>query len=226
MKYEIKGGQLPVVICTLDKGETMFTESGGMAWMSSEMVYDTNTRGGLGKGLGRMFSGESLFMTTYGAGADNQEIAFASSFPGTIVPLELKAGESMIVQKRSFLAAESSVSVEATFRKKFGAGLLGGEGFVLQKVTGPGICFLEVDGDVVEKDLAPGELLQIDQGHLAMYEPTVDFDIVTVKGIKNVLFSGEGLFLGKLTGPGKVYLQTMPFMNLVNEMSKYMPSGD
>ena len=226
MKYEIKGGQLPVVICKLDRGEAMFTESGGMAWMDSGIAYDANTRGGLGKGLGRMLAGESIFMTTYKAQADEQEIAFASSFPGKIIPLQLEAGQSLIVQKRSFLAAEDSVSVEAFFRKKIGAGLVGGEGFILQKVTGPGMCFLEVDGDVVEKELAPGEVLQIDQGHLAMYEPTVDFDITTVKGVKNMFFGGEGFFLGTLTGPGKVYLQTMPFMNLVGEVLKYVPSGN
>lgn len=225
MKYEIRGGQLPIVICTLDKGETMFTESGGMAWMTAGIGYDTNTKGGLGKGLGRMLAGESLFMTTYGATEDNQEIAFASSFPGKIMALELKPGESYIVQKKAFLAAESSVSVEMFFRKKIGAGLVGGEGFILEKITGPGVCFVEIDGDVVERDLAPGEVLQIDQGHLAMYEPTVNFDITTVKGLKNMFFSGEGIFLGKLVGPGKVYLQTMPFSNLVDEIAKRLPSG-
>lgn len=225
MKYEIKGGQLPVAICTLDRGETMFTESGGMAWMSAGMSYETNTKGGLGKGLGRMLAGESLFMTTYAANADNQEIAFASSFPGKIMALELKPGETVIVQKKAFLAAESSVSVEMHFNKKLGAGLLGGEGFILQKITGPGVCFLEIDGDVVEKDLAPGEVLQIDQGHLAMFEPTVNFDITTVKGVKNMFFGGEGLFLGKLVGPGKVYLQTMPFSNLINEIASRLPSS-
>lgn len=224
MQYEIIGGQLPAVICKLDQGEEVFTESGGMAWMSSEMGYVTNTKGGLGKGLGRMLAGDTIFMTTYVANAPNQEIAFASSFPGKIMAIKLEEGQSIIAQKNAFLAAESTVQMEMHFRKKLGAGLFGGEGFILQKIIGPGTCFVELDGDIVEKDLAAGETLQIDQGHVAMFEPSVNFDITTVKGVKNVLFSGEGLFLGTLTGPGKVYIQTIPFANLANRIYAGMPS--
>lgn len=224
MEYEIVGGQLPAVICKLNAGEKMFTESGGMSWMSAGMEPTTDTKGGLLKGLGRSLAGESLFMTTYTAMGDNQEIAFASSFPGRILPLKLEAGQSMIVQKRSFLAATDGVQIEMHFRKKLGAGLFGGEGFILQKISGPGTAFLEMDGDIVEKELQAGELLKIDQGHVAMFEPTVDFDIVTMKGVKNVLFSGEGLFLGSLTGPGKVWIQTMPFSTLANQILAMTPN--
>lgn len=226
MRYEVIGGSFPAAVCKLNKGEMMFTESGGMSWMSEAMQYKTDTRGGVMKGLGRMFSGESLFMTTYMAAADNQEIAFGSSFPGKIVPIHLEQGQSMIVQKRSFLAAESTVTVEAFFRKKLGAGFFGGEGFILQRISGPGVCFLEFDGDIVEKNLQPGEVLQVDQGYIGMYDPSVQFDIVTVKGVKNILFSGEGLFLGKLTGPGRVFLQTMPMSTLANEIIAMMPSSN
>lgn len=226
MEYTIKGGNLPVVICDLEPGEAVFTESGGMSWMTNNFEMQTNTKGGLFKGLGRALAGESLFMTTYSCSGQKGQIAFASSFPGEIRALQLGAGESIICQKRAFLAASNSVKVEMFFRKKFGAGLFGGEGFILQKITGPGTVFLELDGSVVEYDLQPGQKLKLDQGHLAMFEPTVDFDITTVKGFKNVLFSGEGLFLSTLTGPGKVYLQTMPFVNLANEIISMVPSKD
>lgn len=223
MKYEIIGGQLPVVVCTLDKNEKVYTESGGMCWMDDGFGMDSNTRGGIMKGLGRAFSGESIFMTTYTSPKDQAEIAFGSSFPGKIVPLELSAGESKIIQKTAFLAAEDGVELTTFFRKKLGAGFFGGEGFILQKVHGPGTAFLEIDGDVVEKELAPGEIINVDQGYIAAFEESVDFDITTVKGLKNKFLSGEGFFLATLKGPGKVWLQTMPFSVLADRIIDIVP---
>lgn len=225
MRYEIIGGQLPAVVVKLQSGEGMFTESGGMCWMSSNMSMKTNTKGGLLKGLGRSLAGESLFMTTYTCEGGEGEIAFGSSFPGQILPLELAAGQSMIVQKNSFLAATQDVSVQMHFNKKMGAGFFGGEGFVLQKITGPGIAFLEIDGGIVERVLAPGEKLKVDQGYFAMFEPTVDFSIEMVKGLSNVLFSGEGLVVSTLTGPGKVWLQTMPYSVLAGRIAAFVNTG-
>lgn len=223
MKYEIVGGQLPVVICKLDAGEKMFTESGGMCWMDDGFDMDSNTRGGLLKGLGRAMSGESIFLTSYTSDHHDAEIAFGSSFPGKIIPLSLREGEKRIIQKTAFLAAEDSVKLELHFRKKLGAGFFGGEGFILQKVIGPGTAFLEIDGDIVEKDLAPGEIIKVDQGYIAAFEESVSFDITTVKGLKNKFLSGEGFFLATLKGPGKVWLQTMPFSVLADRIIDVVP---
>ncbi|MEG0469706.1 TIGR00266 family protein [Amedibacillus sp. YH-ame10] len=223
MKYEIVGGQLPVVVCKLDKNEKMFTESGGMCWMDDGFDMDSNTRGGLMKGIGRAFSGESIFMTTYTSPRDQAEIAFGSSFPGKIVALTLAEGESKIVQKSAFLAAEDTIQLTTFFRKRLGAGIFGGEGFILQKIQGPGTVFLEIDGDVVEKELAPGELIKVDQGYVAIFEESVQFEITTVKGLKNKFLSGEGFFLATLQGPGKVWLQTMPFTVLADRIINVIP---
>ncbi|MCD6436551.1 MAG: TIGR00266 family protein [Clostridiales bacterium] len=223
MKYEIKGGELPVVIMNLDKGESVFTESGGMGWMTDGIDMSTNMEGGLFGGLARKLSGESLFMTTYKSSSNESEIAFPSSFPGKIIPHELKSGESIICQKKSFLCAERSVKLEMHFRKKLGTGLFGGEGFILQKITGPGTAFMELDGSIIEYDLKAGETLKVDTGHIAMFEPSVSYKIEMLKGFKNVLFGGEGLFLAILQGPGKIWLQTMPVQNLAKEIIPYIP---
>lgn len=228
MKYEIRGGNLPVVIMNLDRGESVFTESGGMGWMSNNIDMSTNMEGGLFGGIARKLSGESLFMTTYTSNENNATIAFPSSMPGKIIPMELRSGQSIICQKKSFLCAERSVKLEMHFRKRLGSGLFGGEGFILQLISGPGMAFMELDGEVVEYDLKPGEVMKVDTGHVAMFEPTVDFDIEMVKGFKNIFFGGEGLFLATLRGPGKVWLQTMPVMNLAREIIPFIPtkSGD
>lgn len=224
MKYEIIGNQLPAVELTLEQGESVYTESGGMSWMDDCFEMNSNTRGGLMKGLARAFSGESIFMTTYTCHRDGGKITFGSSFPGNIYPVQLREGQSLIIQKTAFLAAEESVALEVFINKRAGAGFFGGEGFILQKITGPGIAFLEIDGAVVEKELQSGEKLKVDQGYIAAYEPTIDFNVETVKGVKNVLFSGEGLFLATLQGPGKVWLQTMPFNVLAGRLASCMPS--
>ena len=223
MEYEIKGGSLPVVICKLNSGERIASQAGAMGWMTDNIIMDTNMKGGLMGGIGRMFSGESLFLNIFTCSGGSGTIAFPSSFPGEILALELKPGESIIAQKDAFLASEESVSLEVYFKKKFAAGLFGGEGFILQKITGPGIVFLEMDGYIEEYDLSSGETVKVDTGHVAMFEQSVSFDIETVKGMKNVLFGGEGLFLTVLTGPGKIYLQTMPIQNLAGQIISRMP---
>lgn len=226
MKYVIQGGQLPVVICELAANEEMFTESGSMCWMSDNMVMSTNMEGGFLKGLGRAFSGDSMFIASYRADGGPGMIAYSSSFPGNILPIELAAGQSVICQKRAFLAAQRGVTLTTHFQKKLGAGLVGGEGFILQRITGPGLAFIEIDGSVVEYNLAPNQRMKVGTGHVAMMDESVAFDITTVKGFKNVLFGGEGLFLTTLTGPGRVYLQSMPIENLAKSIIPYIPHSN
>ena len=214
MEYEIKGGAFPIVVCKLQKGERMKDESGSMAFMSSGIKMDTNTGGGVLKGLGRAISGNSFFINTFVAEKDNQEIGFASNFPGKVIPIKLDGANSIIGQKRSFLASEDSVEIDMYFQKNLGTGIFGGEGFILQKFTGNGMLFLEIDGEVIERYLEPGEVLFVDQGHIAAMDESIDFDIERIKGAKNWLFGGEGVFFAKLVGPGRVWVQTMPITKL------------
>jgi uncharacterized protein (TIGR00266 family) len=224
MEYKIHGTVLQSVDVTLSAGESVYTESGGMAWMRGNIEMNTSTRGGLLAGLGRSLAGESLFMTSYMCKSGTATVTFTPGVPGSVMAFHLRAGESLICQKDAFMAAEETVSIEMHFRKRLGSGLFGGEGFILQKITGPGVVFLEIDGDVREYTLTSGETMRIDPGHIALYEPTVDYDIAAVRGIKNVLFSGEGLFLATLTGPGKIWLQSMPIPNLAAKIRKYIPT--
>lgn len=222
MRYTIEGGTLPAVIIQLDPGEKLLSEVGGRTWSRGPVLTETKAEGGAGKALGRMFMGESLFMNTYTAqGA--AEIAFSSSFPGRIVPRVLQPGESIVCQKRAFLCATYGVGLAVHFQKKLGAGFMGGEGFIMQRVTGPGLVFLEVDGYCQEYDLQPGEPLVCDTGVLAVMDATCTLDIQMVKGVKNMLFGGEGLFDTVITGPGKVFLQTMTISKLANQMVPYLP---
>lgn len=224
MEYEIKGGSFPIVICKLKKGETMKDESGTMVYMTSDIKMETNTGGGIIKGFGRALAGDSIFLNFYKAESDNQEIGFASCFPGKIIPIELNGSNSIIGQKSSFLTSEDTVDINTYFKKKLGAGLFGGEGFILEKFTGKGMLFLEIDGDIIEYDLQPGEKLLVDQGHIAAMDEQVQFDIERIKGVKNILFGGEGLFFAKLVGPGKVWLQTMPITKLASAIIPYIPT--
>jgi uncharacterized protein (TIGR00266 family) len=226
VKYELRGDTLPVVILTLEQGESVFTESGGMSWMSEGFEMKTNMKGGIFGGIARTLAGESLFMTTYTMNEASGIIAFSSSFPGKIVPIHLQAGESIICQKSAFLCAEHSVKLATHLKKKLGAGFFGGEGFILQKVTGPGWCFLEIDGEAVEYQLGSGEKMKVDTGHVAVFESSVNYDIEMVKGFRNILFGGEGLFLTTLQGPGKVWLQSMPINNLAARIIPYIPSSN
>lgn len=226
MEYEIIGGAFPLVKCKLNKGERMKDESGAMAFMSSGIKMDTNTGGGLLKGLGRALAGDTLFMNFFTAERDGEEIGFSSFFPGKIIPVKLEGSQSIIGQKSSFLAAEDGIEIDMYFRKKLGAGLFGGEGFILQRFSGNGMVFLEIDGDVVEKTLAPGETLIVNNGHVAALDETVDFDIQRVKGVKNIVFGGEGLFFAKMTGPGRVWLQTMPVCKLAEAIIPFIPKKE
>lgn len=226
MRYEIQGETLPVVICHLEAGETMITESGAMAWMSPNMVMETTSNGGLGKAFGRMFSGESLFQNRFTAQGGNGMIAFASSFPGSIKAFEIGPGKEYIFQKKTFLAGEKGVNISVHFQKKVTSGLFGGEGFILQKISGNGIAFAEFDGHVVEYVLQPGQQIIVDSGYLAAMEATCQMDIQTVSGFKNVMFGGEGLFNTVVTGPGRIWLQTMPIYSVAGAIRPYIPTGN
>lgn len=219
MRYSIEGENLPVVICYLNAGERMLTEKGAMSWMTPNMEMSTSMEGGLGKAFGRAFSGESMFMNIYTCTAGEGMIAFASSFPGRILPLNIAPGNEIVVQKTAFLAAETGVQLSTFFTRKLSTGFFGGEGFIMQKLSGQGTAFLEIDGHVVEYDLAPGQSLQIDSGHLAAMTATVTLDVTSVKGVKNVVFGGEGLFNTRVTGPGHVWIQTMPFSKLAGVLA-------
>lgn len=224
MDYKIIGNTVPVVEVTLNKGETMYTQSGGMAYQTNGIEMNTNTRGGLLKGVGRIFSGESLFMANYTALTDGAKIAFATTIPGSIVPMDLsQAPNGIIIQKGSFLCAEDDVETSVTFTKRFSSGLFGGEGFILQKAKGTGMLFLEVDGDPIEKELAPGEVLKVDTSNIVAFEPTVSYEIETVKGLGNIFLGGEGLFLTKLVGPGRVILQSQNFGDFAGRILNMMP---
>ena len=225
MEYKIIGFNLQAVILELDPGETVYSESGGMAWMSGNIVMNTSGRGGgIGGVLKRAVSGESLFLVEYTSQRDKGFVAFASDFPGKIVPLNLGQGQTMICQKTAFLCAEKTVNLDIHFKKRLGAGLFGGEGFILQRLTGPGVAFVCLDGEIMEYTLAPNEILKVDTGHVAMYEPSVSFDIEMVKGFTNIMFGGEGLFLATLKGPGRVWLQTMPTVNLAKAILPHIPT--
>lgn len=224
MKYEIKGTPFPVVICQLENGEKMITEKGAMVWMSPNMQMQTSG-GGLGRMFSKAFSGESMFQNIYTA-KGNGMIAFGSCFPGKIMPLEIAPGREMILQKSAFLASESGVSLSVHFSKKLGAGFFGGEGFIMQKLSGHGIAFAEIDGELVEYDLKAGQQIIVDTGNVAGFEPTVTMDIQQVAGLKNKLLGGEGLFNTTLTGPGRIWLQTMPIYNVANAIRPYIPTGN
>ena len=224
MQYEIFGNNLPAVTITLQPGESIYTQSGGMTWMTDGLAMETNMKGGFGKALGRMFSGESLFMASYTSQRPGAQITLASSFPGSIIPLELGGGREFICQKSAFLCATPGVALSATVQK-LKAGLFGGEGFIMQRLGGTGLAFLEIDGSVVAKDLAPGEMLKVDTGNIAAYEASVSYTAETVKGFKNVLFGGEGLFLSILRGPGRVYLQTVSMPEFASKIIPYIPTS-
>jgi uncharacterized protein (TIGR00266 family) len=226
MRYEIIGEPLPVVTCYVNPGETLITERGSMSWMSPNMRMETSTNGGIGKALGRMFSGDSIFQNRYTAIGSEGLIAFASSFPGSIRALEISPGNQMIVQKASFLASEASVELSLHFHKKLGSGLFGGEGFIMQRLSGHGIAFIEIDGYAVEYTLSPGQQMVIDTGYLAAMSDTCTMEIHTVPGVKNMLFGGEGIFNTVVTGPGKIILQTMPISNVANTLRPFLPTGN
>jgi uncharacterized protein (TIGR00266 family) len=222
MKYEIQGGNFPVLICTVDPNETMITEGGGMSWMSPNMKMETTSNGGLGKMLGRMITKESLFQNKYTAQGGVGTIAFASSLPGEIMAIEIAPGKEYVAQKASFLASTSGVELSTFFQKKLGAGFFGGEGFIMQKLSGNGVAFIEIDGSAIRYNLEAGQQLIVDTGHVVLMSTSCKMDVQTVKGVKNVLFGGEGLFNTVVTGPGEVILQTMPVPKLAHSIQPYI----
>lgn len=226
IRYEIEGGNLPVVICYPEAGQTLCTESGAMSWMSPNMKMDTNSGGGIKKALGRMFSGESIFMNEYTAQGGTGMIAFASTFPGSIIPYQVSEGNGIVVQKRGFLAMEKGLDLSVFFQKKLGRGFFGGEGFIMQRITGYGMVFLEIDGYCKEYNLSVGESIIVDTGYLAAMSDTCTMDIQPVQGAKNIFFGGEGLFHTRITGPGKVYIQSMPVINTAQALSPYLNIND
>ncbi len=225
MNYKIIGQTVPVVEMELNAGESVYTQSGGMAYQTEGIEMKTNTHGGIMKGIGRMFAGESMFLANYSALKDGVTVAFASTVPGNIIPVDLsETPNGLMIQKGSFLCAESNVDLKVAFTKKFSAGLFGGEGFILQKASGNGHIFLEVDGDPIIKELAPGEVLKVDTGNVVAFVPSVSYEIETVKGLSNIFLGGEGLFLTKLVGPGKVILQSQNFNDFIGRLTPFMSS--
>ena len=224
MRYEIKGGVFPIVVCYLEDGEQMITEKGSMVWQSPNVKMETSG-GGLGKMFSKALSGESMFQNIYTAQGGAAMITFGSSFPGKILPIEIAPGKEIILQKKAFLASESGVKLDIHFNKKLGAGFFGGAGFIMQRLSGSGMAFAEIDGELVEYDLAPGEEMIVDTGNVAGFEPGVSIDIRQVAGIKNKLLGGEGFFNTVLTGPGKIWLQTMPISGVAEAIRPFIPTG-
>jgi uncharacterized protein (TIGR00266 family) len=222
MQYRVSGTIMQTVEIDLAPGEIVYSQTNTMCWMNDAVSMDTHTGGGFLAGLRRTFGGGSFFITEF-TGTGEGHVAFAPRFPGTIMPIPLAAGQSLICRKETFLCAEKSVSLEIAWQKRLGAGFFGGGGFILQKVTGPGTVFLDLSGEVIERDLAAGERLLVHAGHVGIMDPTIGFDIQMVRGFRNILFGGEGLFLATLTGPGHVALQSMPIMNLAEEIGRFLP---
>jgi len=226
MRYEIKGSPMPVAICYLEDGEKMITEGGGMSWMSPNMKMETTTNGGLGKALGRALSHDSMFQNIYTCNGGNGMIAFASSFPGDIMAIEVKPGEEYICQKSAFLASTPGVNMSVFFRKKAKTGLFGGEGFIMQKFSGEGLLLIEIDGSAMKYELQAGEQMLLDTGHLVMMSSTCKMDVKMVSGAKNIIFGGEGLFNTVVEGPGEIIVQTMPISNMAGALARYIPTGN
>jgi uncharacterized protein (TIGR00266 family) len=225
MRYEVTGTTMQTVSIDLSRGEQLYSQTASMAWMTPTIRMDTHTGGGIFAGLKRAIAGGGLFITEFIA-EEAGHIAFAPRFPGQIIPVTLASGQSLICRKETFLCAEKSVTLDIAFQQRLGAGFFAGEGFIMQRVTGPGTVFLDLSGEVIEKTLLPGEKLLVHAGHIGMQEPSVQIDIQMMRGFRNVLFGGEGLFLATLEGPGKIWLQSMPIMNLAEEIGRYLPQGE
>jgi uncharacterized protein (TIGR00266 family) len=224
MQYVISGTVMQTVAIDLAPGEVVYSQTNSMCWMNDAIEMNTNTGGGFLAGIMRSASGGSFFVTDFTA-RGNGHVAFAARFPGTIMPIQLAPGQSLICRKETFLVAQKTVTLEIAWQRRMGAGFFGGGGFILQKVTGPGIVWLDLSGELVQRDLAAGERLLVHAGHVGVFEPSVGFDIQMIKGFRNVLFGGEGLFLASLTGPGQVHLQSMPILNLAEEIARYLPGS-
>ncbi len=223
MKYDLQGSTMQLLNVELTQGETIYSESGRLVYMSDNIRMETQAKGGLWAGLKRKFAGESFFLVNFSSASGNGIVGFGSEFPGKIIPMHLKQGEEMIAQKDAFLMSEETVTMDATFTKKIGAGFLGGEGLILIKVKGPGLCFFNVGGEVSQISLAPGQKIRVDTGNLAMFDASVDYSVERIKGVRNIIWGGEGLFLATCTGPGRVWVQSLPVSELAGKLSEYMP---
>ena len=225
MRYKIVGEPLSAVICDISAGETLISERGSMSWMTPNVKMETSTNGGVGKAIGRLFAGDSAFQNRYTAQGGEGQIAFASSFPGSIRAFRIEPGREMIVQKSGFLASEASVNLSVHFQKRFSSGFFGGEGFIMQKLSGYGIAFVEIDGFACEYNLAQGQSMIVDTGYLAAMEATCSIEITTVPGVKNMLFGGEGIFNTVVSGPGNIILQTMPISSVAGSIRPFIPTS-
>lgn len=226
MQHEIKGGAFPVVVMAASPGETILTESGGMSWMSPNMKMDTNMKGGLFGGLGRAMAGETVFLNTYTAEGGTGLLACASSFPGSIITMDLAPGEAVVAQKSAFLCGSGTLTLNVHLKRSFGVSMFGGEGFVMEKITGPVRVFLEIDGSVEKYTLAPGQTYLVNNGNLAAYTPDCTVALETVKGMKNIFFGGEGLFHVRLTGPGTIWLQTLSAQGVAKSIIPFLPKSN
>ncbi len=223
IEYEIKGGNLPFVEMNLKRGQKIICESGSMAWRDPSITMETTSNGGASKALSRLFSGERLFQNIFTATQDNSKIAFSSSFPGTIMALDVKPGQDIICQKRSFLAGTAGVDLSIHFNQRMGIGFFGGEGFIMQRLSGNGKVFIEIDGSTEEIVLKEGEKIVLSTGHLVLMDSTCQIDIEQNTGLKNILLSGEGFFNTIITGPGRIVTQSMPISKTANMLYDYMP---
>lgn len=221
IKYDILGGNLPVVICHAKEGQTIVSQNGAMSWMSPNMKM-TTSGGGVGRMFGRMLANESVFQNKYTAENGSGLIAFASTFPGEIKAIEISPGREIIAQKSAFLASESTVKLSVYFQKRLSSGLFGGEGFIMQKLSGNGMAFLEIDGSAIPYSLQQGEALIVDTGYVAAMDSTCSMEITTVPGLKNKFLGGEGIFNTVIRGPGTVILQTMPINHTASALSPYI----
>lgn len=224
LKYHILGTIQQTLAVELQSGQTIFSDTGAMSWMTATATMSTKTGGGLGGMFKRAVSGATVFIIDFTVAGGPGQVAFTTDFPGKILPIELEAGQSIILHKHAFLCAEKSVTLDVFFTRKLGAGLFGGEGFILQKLTGPGIAFAELDGDAVEYQLQPNQVMKVEPGHVAMFEGTVAFDIEMIKGMTNILFGGEGLFLATLKGPGRMWLHSLAVTKMAHRLLEHMPA--
>lgn len=224
LKYHILGTVQQTVVLDLDASHNVYSDTGAMSWMSENVDMQTRANGGMGGVLKRMFSGATAFLLNFEVKGPVGQVAFCADFPGQILPMELETGQSIVLHKHAFICAESTVDLDIFFNQRLFAGLFGGEGFILQKLTGPGLAFAELDGDAVEYHLKPGETLKVEPGHVAMFDATIEFNVTRIRGITNMLFSGEGIFLATLKGPGRVWLHSMSASKLAHRIGEYLPS--
>ncbi len=229
MQSRILGTTMPAIEFLLQPNEGIISESGELSWMSSSVQMTTHTQFGGGGGffgaLKRVVGGGSLFMTEYRAFGSPGEVAFATRVPGHIVPVEVRPGQEYLIHRHGFLCATEQIQLSIGFQQSLGAGIFGGDGFLLQRVGGVGTAWLELSGEVVTRDLAPGETLLVHPGHVGAFQASVGFQITTVRGIKNMIFGGDGIFLAALTGPGRIWLQTLPLAKLAHQIQQYLPSA-